>query len=262
MKRLLKLIWVNYHYCLIRILEFRAEVISWSMTSILWLFLAFTVVDLIYGQVDSIAGWTRSEALVLTVTCSIFNSLLWWSAYPSILWLEQTIRTGHFDFFLLKPVNSQFLTAISRFEFDNYARVAVGVGLIIWLIVKESVPVTAFSVIGYVILFFLGIAIFYAFFFIVATMSFWLIETRDTENMLDTIITSGRYPSYIFKGTVRIIFFYLIPIAFVGTLPVRVLFGKGGAELVALGLVMAVAFLWVSHKFWNFALRHYSSASS
>jgi ABC-2 type transport system permease protein len=50
--------------------------------------------------------------------------------------------------------------------------------------------------------------------------------------------------------------------AFVATFPVQVLLGKAGFELVFVGLATAVIFLFLASRFWNFALRHYSSASS
>lgn len=262
MKRFIRLVWVNYRSCFIRMLEFRSEAITWSIHSILWALLALTVVSLMFGQVDSIAGWTKNETLALALVCSMFNSFLWWFVYPSVLRLAEVIQTGYFDFYLLRPINSQFLASVSRFEFDNYPRVFVTVILLVGLIISEGIHVSLFSIINFALLFLFGSVIFYSLFFVIATLTIWLINMQELESLFDTLITSGRYPTYIFEGGLRLLFFFLIPIVFVATFPVQTLLGKGGFELVALGGIMAVVFLWFSVWFWNFALKRYSSASS
>lgn len=262
MNKALKIIFASYRYCLIRILEFRSEVISWSILSTLWALIALSIVYAIFGQVESIAGWTKNEVLALSLVGSMFNSFLWWWIYPSVLHFTETIRTGQFDFYLTKPVNPRFLISISRFEFDNYARVFVTLGLLIYLCVSQSLPVSILSTIYCILLFFIGIFIYYCLFFMIATLCFWLTQIEELEQLFDTMATSGRYPTTIFHGGLRAIFFYVIPMAFVATFPVSVLLHKSGGELVVVGFVVATIFFLISQLFWNFALRHYSSASS
>lgn len=259
--RYLKLIAANFKYCLLRILEFRAEVFSWTFISLFWALVHLMITNIIFGQVDSIAGWTRQEALVLSVTGSMFNSLLWLFIIPSILDLSEKIRKGDFDFYLLRPVDSQFLVSISRFEFDSYLRVLAMI-ILLFRLVPQAGPVSVFGILGFVILIGLGMVIYYSMFLLIATLCFWLIQLEALEDLFDTMVTMGRYPTSIFEGGLRVIFFYLIPMVFVATFPVQVLLGKSGFELVVLGFVMAAVFLFASNRFWNFALKHYSSASS
>lgn len=262
MTRALKLVWANFRYCFIRILEFRTEVVVWSIHSITWALLALVLVYLIFGQVNSIAGWTKNEVLALSLTGSMFNSFLWWFIYPSVLRLINTVRTGDFDFYLLRPASSRFLISVSRFEFDNYPRVFVTAALLIIMVLQGLITVTFSSFVNFVLLFFIGAIVFYCLFFIVATLSFWLIQMPEIENLFDTIVTSGRYPTHIFRGSLRFVFFFIIPMAFVATFPVQALVGRSGFELVLLGCVVVFIFLAFSQWFWNLALRHYSSASS
>lgn len=259
--RYLKLIFANYKYCLLRLLEFRAEVISWTFISVFWALFHLAIMNFIYDQVDSVAGWTRSEALVLSVTGSLFNSLLWFFVIPSLLDFGEKIRKGDFDFYLLRPVNPRFLISISRFEFDNYLRALVMI-LVIIKLAPMAAPINVSQIIGFIVLYAAGIAIYYSLFFLITTLSFWLVNMESLEDIFDSAVTLGRYPTNVFSGAFRIIFFYVVPMVFVATFPVQVLLGKSGWELVGLGVLMAGIFLFVSDKFWNFALRHYSSASS
>lgn len=243
-------------------LEFRAEVISWSLNSILWALLSLVTVNLIFGQVSSIAGWTKNEVLILSITGSMFNSFLWMFVLPSLLYIGETIRKGDFDFYLLRPINSQFLSAISRFEFNDYLRIVAMIVLLFRFVPQAVGHVAPLQIIGFTLLFLLGLVIYYSLFSIITTLCFWFIGLQALEDLFDTMVTMGRYPTDIFNGALRIVFFYLIPMAFVATFPVSVLLGKSGLGLIIIGFFVAAIFLFFSSKFWNFALRHYSSASS
>ncbi len=54
----------------------------------------------------------------------------------------------------------------------------------------------------------------------------------------------------------------IVPIAFVTTFPASALFGILEPVLLWYGIVAAGVLLVASNRFWNFAVRHYSSASS
>lgn len=262
MMKYLKVAGAFYRYCLIRLLEFRSEFWTWSLVSPGWGFLSLATILLIFNQVNDIAGWTRTEVVLTSVAGSIFMSLLWWMVFPSLYNFMELIRTGGFDFYLLKPINSQFLVSVSRFEFDNYLRVVIMVGLLIFLGLTGYITATLASVVCFVVTIFFGLIIFYSFFFIISTLAIWLINMEGIEDFFDSVITLGRYPTYIYNGVLRVVFFYIIPMAFVATFPIKVLLGKTGLETVVLSGLMAGGFLLASHKFWLFALRHYSSASS
>ena len=54
----------------------------------------------------------------------------------------------------------------------------------------------------------------------------------------------------------------MLPVAFLTTFPTQALLGRGNALMVLGALTLASVFLFASHRFWNFALRFYGSASS
>jgi len=72
----------------------------------------------------------------------------------------------------------------------------------------------------------------------------------------------GKFPVDIFKGFFRIILIYVVPVAYIATFPVEALLGKVGWERIIPAIFLAVGTFALSQWFWNFALRHYSSASS
>lgn len=245
-----------------RSLEFRFEVVAWSIVNIFWAFLPVVVAQLIFGQVREIAGWSRNEAIVLALFQGMFVVVLWFFVFPSVLKFSRTIRFGELDFYLLKPINARFLLSFSRFEFDNYVSFTVRLGALIIFLQQAQITVTPVAILSAIILFILGLFIFYSLFFLIATLSFWFINFMNLEDLLDSLINVGQFPTYIFDYGFRFLFFFVIPVVFVATYPTQALLGKATPELFIQGVVLAIIFFFLSQWFWNFALKHYSSASS
>ena len=65
-----------------------------------------------------------------------------------------------------------------------------------------------------------------------------------------------------FSFSLRIFFSVFIPIAFITTIPSEVFLGLSQLWKILLEVVVAILFLFTSRKFWLFALKFYSSASS
>ena len=262
MSRYIKLISALFRFWLIRTLEFRIELVTWSINSVLWAFLGLFSVHLIFGQVQSIAGWTRSEVLLLMATQAMFNSILWLFVIPSLLNISETIRDGKFDFLLIKPASNRFMVTFRKFEFEHYPRLIIMSVALIYFVNTFHLTVNVWSILGYLVSLLTGLFIFYCLFFTLTALNFWFIKLHNLEELFDTLVVMGRYPTSIFNSSLHVIFYYVLPIAFVATFPIGILLGKGGIDQVVLGLVVATVFFVFSQWFWNFALRHYSSASS
>jgi ABC-2 type transport system permease protein len=76
------------------------------------------------------------------------------------------------------------------------------------------------------------------------------------------VFDAARYPVDFFKGGVRTFLTFVVPVAFVTSIPADALLGRSNPWLLLLAPVLAASTLLASHLFWNYALRHYGSASS
>ena len=125
-----------------------------------------------------------------------------------------------------------------------------------------GVQATIFSWFIFGLLFILGIFIFYNLFFIFTTTNFWFINLFNLDDLFSQVIDLGRYPVHIFRGGAKLFFVYLVPVAFIATFPVQALLGKAGFEMIFIGALIALLMFVTSQWFWQYALRHYQSASS
>ena len=107
-----------------------------------------------------------------------------------------------------------------------------------------------------------GVAIVYSIWLAMVSFAFWFVRIDNITELFYAFYEAGRYPVTIYRGVVRALLTFVIPIAFVTTFPASALIGRLDQTTVLIAVVFAVAFLFLSSRFWNFALRHYSSASS
>lgn len=243
-------------------MEYRLNFVGWVITGIFWGVFAIVAIDIVYSQVNSIAGWTRPEALVFAGVHSVFISLLWSFILPSLNNFSQLIERGDLDFLLLKPVSPRFLVSFRTIEFDNLPRGALTLVFIAYVIHFYQLTFSPVSIILSLFTLLFGVAILYNFYFFITTFNIWFVRIFNLENLFDSIHDIGRYPSQIFKGTFKLIMVYLIPSIFIATYPTMVLLHKSGVEVIIIAAIFALSSLYLSNRFWHFALRRYSSASS
>ena len=108
----------------------------------------------------------------------------------------------------------------------------------------------------------LGFMSLYSLWFMLGATSIWFVKIYNVTEVLRSFLEAGRFPIVAYPTAFRIFFTFVIPVAFLTTVPAQVLLNRlevtwlAGASLLALGLFQA------SRLFWRFALRFYTSASS
>lgn len=262
MRRYLKLYFHFFKNCLVRELEFRFNVFALSIVHILWLGVTLGSVVLIFGQVDSIAGWGRQEVLILSITAFLFHDIMEMFFMGSLQRFSYFIRHGEFDFILLKPVNPRFMTSFRYVEFQNIFRIIVMVFILVLFLQKAGIEPTIYEWAGFSALFAGGLIVFYNIFFTIITTNFWLINVFNFSDIFDRLLSAGRYPVNIFQGRLKPFFAYIIPVGLIGTFSVEILLGKANPVSFWIVIIMVVITSLFSEFFWRFALKHYSSASS
>lgn len=262
MKRYLSLYFQFFRNCLIRDFEFRFNVLIWTILHLFWLGLSLLSIELIFGQINSIAGWSKQQVFLLVVVQSIFRDLLYALALDNFNHFSRYIRKGDLDHVLLKPINSRFFVSTRYFESDRYFGIIISFLVMFKILSNLQIQPAMTDWLIFSFLIALGIFIFYNLFFLATTTTFWLTNIFNLDELFSNIISNGRFPVQIYQGSLKVLFTFIIPIAFVATFPVQALFGQVGFNWVIYGAIIAFVSFVFSQMFWKFALKHYSSASS
>ncbi len=243
-------------------LEYRFETLTLSITTLLWTVILIISIELIFGQTGLVAGWTKQQVLLVAATNSFFTALVWLMVLPSMLTFIEHIKKGSFDFYLLKPINIRFLLSVNKTNIHNLPVAIVSGFLMYKYFTALGISLSLINFLGFATTFLFGLVIFYNLFFFVITLAIWLVDMSNIEDLFSNFMDNGKYPVYIFQGILRSLFIFVVPTAFIATFPIQFLLGKGNPVIFIGGGLLAIASFYASQKFWNFALKHYSSASS
>ncbi|MBA2363889.1 MAG: ABC-2 family transporter protein, partial [Chloroflexia bacterium] len=102
----------------------------------------------------------------------------------------------------------------------------------------------------------------YAVWFMLSTTAFWFVKVGNVTELFNGLFRAGQFPVAALPGWVRLMFTFLIPVAFVTTVPAEAIIGRWNVESVLGAGVVALLLLGVSRWFWTYAISKYTSASS
>jgi ABC-2 type transport system permease protein len=107
-----------------------------------------------------------------------------------------------------------------------------------------------------------GVVIVYSLWFMSLLPVFWWGRADNIQHLFRPLHQLTRIPIDITGRVLRHLFTFVIPLAFVSTVPAQALAVGVSPWLIVYGILAAVFSLWLSNRAWHFALRHYTSASS
>jgi ABC-2 type transport system permease protein len=220
--------------------------------------------SILYGQVESIRGWGYAQALALLGVYLLLGALRRLVIGPSLdalAGLGGTVWTGQFDFSLLRPLDTQFLSSVQRWRFGALLDVVLALLVLARAIQQLGANLAPGHVVAFVLALIAGLAALYAVLLLLSALIFW------SPGFLHTWLFSGlwqmaRYPVGIYPGWVRLVLTWVVPVGLMTTVPAQAL--TGDLSLAALAGTVAAAAALVLGASWIFrrGLRRYASASS
>jgi ABC-2 type transport system permease protein len=248
---------------LIREMSFKLNFILWMIVELLWFLGQLVFIEVLYGQVQEIGGWSKWQLVTLVGIHQIISQLFQAFFYLNLAALPELIRTGRLDLLLTLPLDAQFAISTRQVSFDSLLNVFVGIGIVVFSLVKLSILPSFSHLLLAAVAIALGVAVHYAVLFGLACISFWSVRAGFVHGYFNLFMI-GRYPQTVFRGLFRFIFTWLVPIIWVSNLPAELLarpFESPWIGLLAL-TVGTLAVLAATRALWLIALRRYSSASS
>jgi ABC-2 type transport system permease protein len=244
-----------------RELEFRANFFAKVAQNLVWTVFFVMILLVIYRNTNTVAGWSRGDAFILAATCFLMNALVG-ALFLSLQEIPEQVRRGTLDFVITRPIDTQFWVSTRKFNFDQVGSLFAGGVMVGYGIVSDKIHPDIQQWAAYSLLLFASLAIFYSFYLVLMTTGIWLVRVDNLWVLGDSVMQVARYPIDIYNFGLQRAFTFIVPLAFVATIPARQLVRHFDLTMVGLGLVWAAASVVISRLFWNFALTKYGSASS
>jgi ABC-2 type transport system permease protein len=246
----------------VREAEYRMNFVFGVVEGLAQLALAVFTFLLVYRYTDQVAGWAQAQVLVLVGIYRIVDGLISLQISPNLNEVPDTIRRGEMDFVLLRPVSSQFFVSLRKLSLPDLVNATIGLIIVVIAGYRAGITWNLLGIVEAVAFLTCGVLLLYALWFFLVTWAFWLINVGTMSYLFYTATEPARYPVTYFKGFVRALLTFAIPVAFATTFPAQALLGTVDLRMLPIGITMAAIALLGTHVFWNFAVRHYSSASS
>jgi len=250
------------HTSLASELEYKTNILVDLITAILSLIGSIFLLSIFFQNNRYIGGWEFEQALIIQGIYTILNGITntWFN--PNLTEIVKHIREGTLDFVLLKPIDSQFFISLKKINPSGFLEIMLGFLLLLFCIRINQINLNLSFITLSLITLSCSICILYSLWFFISTTTIWFVKTWNAIEVLRSFLYIGRFPLNSFSFSLRIFFSVFIPIAFITTIPSEVFLGLSVLWKILLEVIVATIFLITSRKFWLFALKFYSSASS
>jgi ABC-2 type transport system permease protein len=262
MLRYLRIWLAQMRYSLAREMQFKGNFILWIIVELCWFALQLAFIGVLYFNVKEIAGWSGWQMVLLVSTSHLVQQLFQAFVMINCMNLPELVQTGRLDFFLAQPVSTRFLVSTRAFEPGSIVNCLMAVIVCVYAACKIPVPFSPVNIALYVFLVVLGVVVHYSFMMFLMTMSFWMTRAQGFVHTYYNLFQLARLPREAFRGVVAVVFTWAIPMLLVANVPARTLIdGFGWKEAGYLVAITVVTFI-ASGRFFEYGLKHYTSASS
>lgn len=252
-------IWfTTFKHSLSKSTTYRLEVVARALRGIFLVVVQIVLINAVIGNEETFVGWRKEEMYLLA---GVFNTVNYvsWSFFSINLWrMEEKILKGEFDFILTKPFSSIFGASFTEFFIDDLVSAVSGFMLIGYYVINNFGDITFINSIFFIISILCAFAIWFSFELIFASFDFIKVKNGLRE-LKKQLVGIGKYPVDIWGGNLKSIFFTFLPIAFVGSVPARVLQGYYDWRFVVLSVIISIIFVLLARVIWYKSLKKYSS---
>lgn len=253
-------------YGLARELAFRGNFVVKVAVEIIWLFILLLFYRTIFAQTSVVASWGEAEYLFFVGCYFALEGLIETLFLENCSEFADLVRSGDLDFFLLKPIDEQFLISCRNVDWSTAPNVIMGAAVMGVALARLGWPITFGQVALFLLLFGCSLLLAYSFLLTLTATSVWFVRNQSLLEAWWLFTSLMRYPREVFMGPWAGIlgwfFTYIIPVMLVISVPAETMVKAFHPEFALFTVVATIAMLYVSRRFFRYALRYYRSASS
>jgi ABC-2 type transport system permease protein len=260
MQRYWKVLRIFWSTAIAAEMEYRVNFIVATVTSLGNLVGSLFGLFLFYRNDYTFAGWSWDAALVVLGIFTVLQGCSSTFLAPNLNNIVRHVQEGTLDFVLLKPIRSQFWLSTHTLSPWGLPDLVFGSAIIAYAGTRLGLSINNYLV--SVVPLFLGLVILYSLWFMLGSTSIWFVKIYNVTEVLRGLLEAGRYPITAYPVAYRFFFTFVVPVAFLTTVPAEAMLGRGQITWLIGAAILAIGLFFVSTWFWRFALRFYTSASS
>src|SRR6266850_5721340 len=251
-------LWLAFaRFGLVRELAFRTNFLVKITVEILWLSILLLFYHTVFQQTSVVADWHAGEYMFFVGCYFAMGGLMETLFLENCNQFADLIRTGDLDFYLLKPIDEQFLVTCRNIDWSTVPNVLMGAGVMGLALVQKGWVFDPIQVAWFLVLFVCGTAIAYSFLVFLTAASVWFMRSQSLFEMWWLFTSLMRYPREIFAGRwaspMGWFFTFVIPILLVVNVPANTMVKVFDLRIIGFTLLATVVLLFASRRFFRYA---------
>jgi len=262
MKKYLRVFAALFKACAIAQFEFRLNFIVKLAADLIWYMTQLSIFEVLFHHTRSISGWTLESTRVFMGILFLVDALWMMLFSENLDRMSDKIRRGDLDLLLVKPINSQFMMSLKVMDPAYIVNISLITGWLIWALTQLPEPVVWSRLLLLLITIPCGLIITYSIRFLFSASALIFTRAENINYVWYNFYRLATRPDTIYPAWLRYTVLTFLPLGFVASVPARLILETPDLVLLAAAVFAASLSLYISHRFWNFGLRFYSSASS
>lgn len=258
-KKYLKIWWIMSRNSFLMVLSQKLTFFIFLLGKVVRFGFYFIFIFFLLKGTNSLAGYSLNQTIFFFLTFNLVDVISQF-AFREVYRFRPLIVSGSFDLVLSKPVNSLFRSLLGGADVIDIFTLPPLIYLTIYYGGLLNPNIVQVGI--YLLLLINGLLIATAFHIAVLCLAIITLEIDHAVMIYRDLVSLGRFPIDIYKEPLKGALTYLIPVAIMVTIPAKYLMGIATPIGVLVSLLVGVVSVFISIRFWDFALRRYTSASS
>jgi ABC-2 type transport system permease protein len=247
-------------------MAFRANFLVKVLVEMLWIGILLVFYLMIFGKTELVAGWDRHEYLFFVGCHFTLAGLVETFFLGNCIEFPELIRSGDLDHCLLKPIDEQFLISCRNLDWSTLPNVLVGATVMGYALAGLHWSFDPLRLVSFLVVFTCGAAMTYSFLLFLTSTSVWFVRNQSLMELWWLFTTLMRYPREIYKGKWATpfgwFFTFIVPVLLVTNVPANTMVRVFEPAWIIAMVLAAAGLLFLSRRFFRYALTRYRSASS
>ena len=243
-------------------MEYRIDFIVGMVSQLLTQIVELIFIWIVFQNTETLAGWTFDKLLLLygitMLTISMVDFL-----FDSIYDIgPKYIKDGDFDKILLRPIHPLISVMGDTKTFTVFGYMVISIILIVSMLIKLQINITLILIAKIILFALSGAIIIGSILIIFSVTSFYTYKSNEIIWSVFRIYTFAQYPIEIYNKFIRILITIIFPFAFATYYPALNYLNMTNGWLMYLSPVVAIIFLLIAVKIWNWGLNKYRSTGN
>jgi len=208
---------------------------------------------------NGLAGYSSNQIIFFFLTFNVVDIISQF-LFREVYRFRPLVVSGDLDLILAKPINPLFRILFGGADVIDF--ITIPPVIIATIYMGAKLGPNFGSVILYTLLIFNSLLVSTAFHILVVSMAIITLEVDHTVMIFRDLSRLGTVPIDFFKEPLRGFITFVIPIGIMLSFPAKAFMGMLDFKLVIISFIFGVGSVFLTLKFWNFAIKKYTSASS